>query len=126
MPSSQRGSMLYEYNFVPTAPTGAPANLMITGTTTTSLSLSWGSPPTDQQNGAIRHYMVLIMDVTNQTSWDIRVNGTTTTITGLNPFFTYNCSVAAITVATGPASFSVVITLPQSGRKLQLLLTCTQ
>ena len=57
------------------------------------------------------------MDVTNQTSWNTRVNGTEVTLTGLNPFFTYNCSVAAYTVATGPASFSVVITLPQSGRK---------
>ena len=55
------------------------------------------------------------MDVTNSTSWDVQVNTTSATIQGLNPFFIYNCSVAAFTVATGIISYSIEIRLPQTG-----------
>ena len=66
----------------------------------------------------IRYYTVYIMDITNGTSWDVRVNATGTTVQNLHPFFIYNCSVAAYTVATGPISCSITVRLPQAGQRL--------
>lgn len=76
--------------------------------------LSWDPPRFDLQNGVIRHYRVFITDTTNDTSWELTTNTTSLQIGNLQPFFTYNCSVAAFTIGLGPVSDSVVITLPQA------------
>ena len=101
--------------FCSSDPTGAPANLTAPRTTTTSLSLSWDPPRFDLQNGIIRYYTVFISDVTNGSSWELTSNTTRIQVSNLQPFFTYNCSVAAFTIGLGPTSDPVVIQLPQAG-----------
>lgn len=46
----------------------------------------------------------------------MNVNTTRATIRNLQPFFTYNSSVAAFTVGGGPISSSILVTLPQAGQ----------
>ncbi len=98
-----------------TAPSGIPTNFMTTQTTTSSISLSWNPPHNDNQNGIIRFYVVYIVDIINGTSWNIKVNTTSATIHHLQPSFTYNCTVAAYTVAIGPRSDYIVVKLPLTG-----------
>ena len=100
------------------APTGAPANLTAIQSTTQSLTLSWDLPRFDQQNGIIRYYIVTINDIANDTSWEVNVNATRTTIPGLQPFTTYNSTVAAFTVGRGPDSAPIMTTLPQGGQSV--------
>ena len=97
------------------APTGSPTNLTVPRTTTNSLSLTWGPPIFEEQNGIIRYYNIHVDDLTTNTGWDLTTNATRITINNLQPFFTYNCTVAAFTVSLGPISNSAVITLPQDG-----------
>lgn len=99
-----------------TDPTGAPVNLMAPYATTNSLSLSWMPPRFDLQNGIIRHYTVFIEDLTNNTSWQLRANTTRILVETLQPFFVYNCSVAAFTIGMGPVSSVLTIQLPQAGQ----------
>ena len=101
--------------------TGPPTNLAAPRTTTSSLSLTWNPPRFDLQNGIIRHYVVYIDDISNGNSWQLTSNVSRITINNLQPFFTYNCSVAAFTIGVGPISDSLVVTLPQA-RKLAIVI----
>ena len=109
------------FNLTFTVPTGAPSNLTAPRTITNSLSLSWNPPRFDLQNGVIRYYIIYITDVTNNTSWEETSNTTRITIYDLQPFFVYNCSVAAFTVGVGPISDPLVIRLPQAGQYYYML-----
>lgn len=78
--------------------------------------MSWNAPHFDEQNGKIRSYVVYIDDVTNGTSWKITTNNTKISITNLQPFFQYNCSVSAFTTGEGPISNPYMVTLSQAGK----------
>ncbi len=91
-------------------------NLTAPRTTTTSLSLSWSPPRFDLQNGIIRYYIIYVSDLTNSTNWELTTNLTRIVIGNLNPFYLYNCSVAAFTIGLGPVSNVVTIRLPQTGK----------
>ena len=91
-------------------------NLTVPRTTTTSLSLSWNPPRFDEQNGIIRYYVIYVSDLTNNTSWELTSNMTRVVIDNLQPFYLYNCSVAAFTVGLGHVSNSVMVRLPQTGK----------
>ena len=97
-------------------PTGAPLQLTAPQVTTNSLTLSWDPPQFDRQNGLIRHYVIYITDFRSGASWEVNVNDTRALIPNLQPFVTYNCSVAAVTIGVGPISESFVIRLPQDGK----------
>ena len=98
-----------------TVPVGAPSSLVIGSTTSTSITLSWSPPPEDQQNGMIRHYVV----ITEET--DSRRNTTLTSIHlqivlgDLHPFYTYKFAVCAVTTDIGPCAYYDPVQLPQDG-----------
>ncbi len=69
---------------------------------------------------SIRYYSVHLDDLTTNTSFDLTTNVTRITISNIQPFFTYNCTVAAFTVGLGPISNPVVVTLPQDGKENEL------
>ena len=53
-------------------PDGPPQNLNGTALNSTSIYLSWGSPPSEQKNGIVRQYLVNITET--ETGDEIRLS----------------------------------------------------
>ena len=94
------------------APSGAPGNLSYYNVTSSSFTLTWNAPPSEEQNGDIIGYTV---QVTHQNSGpDEHSHVTITTLsfmaTSLAQDTRYRASVAAMTrVGTGPYSAPISI-----------------
>ena len=94
-------------HFLYPAPIVAPANLHIVSISANELNVSWERPSEIDINGILRYYIIdyyIFSQRENRTS--VAVSGDTlyTVLSGLNNFTTYNVSVAAFTVGTGPSS----------------------
>ena len=92
-----------------TVPSGPPLNLTATVTPRT-MSLVWSPPHVDDRNGIITSYTVICslagIVVHRSTTSETRL-----TVTGLEPFTNYTCSVSAATVVgSGPAVVKNVVT----------------
>ena len=110
------------FYFLHTAPSAAPNDFNVETPTSTSLLLSWTPPPEDSQNGIIRSYVVNItrVDAVN----DVMVHSTTASsliVGGLEPFTSYQCSVAAVTINQGPFTISVVVQTLEDGKQTLFL-----
>ena len=105
------------YFYVPSlAPTAAPQNVTGFATGSRSLSLYWSSAPSQHWNGRVRSYHVNITDVfTNAVRWFRAYRTTRLTAFFLQPYSTYRCTVAAVTVAQGPQSAPITIQTYQDG-----------
>ena len=87
------------------SPPGAPAGLTVTGTTSSSVSLSWTAP-----SGTVTGY-----DIYENGTRTATASGTSTTITGLAASTTYTFTVSAFNSAgEGPQSSSVQATTSSS------------
>ena len=76
----------------------------------------WEAPPTELQNGVIRHYQVTTFEVdTGMTVTHRATASTAFTVGELHPYYTYRISVAAVTVAAGPSSLPVSVLTLQDG-----------
>ena len=98
-------------------PTASPESLSHTEVLSTSVVLQWNPPPSDQQNGLIRHYIINISEL--ETGQNYSLNTTSQTeqfISGLHPFYTYTFSVSAVTVASGPYSERYTVQTQQDGK----------
>ena len=69
-----------------------------------SIFLSWEPPLPEQQNGIIQHFTVTISSVETGDTISTSSMATNVTISGLRPFTSYQCSVVAHTIASGPAA----------------------
>ena len=80
-----------------------------------SILLSWNPPPPEDQNGIIRHYeVVLVALATGETH--IHTSATHfVTVSSLQPFTNYICTVAAETVAIGPYTEGMTVQTLQTG-----------
>ncbi|HLX50982.1 MAG TPA: glycosyl hydrolase family 18 protein [Streptosporangiaceae bacterium] len=88
------------------SPPGAPAGLTVTGTTSSSVSLSWTAP-----SGTVTGY-----DIYENGTRTATASGTSTTITGLAASTTYTFTVSAFNSAgEGPQSSSVQATTSSGG-----------
>ena len=92
----------------------APQNVSGVPTGSTSLSLYWSPSPNYQnQSGRIRYYHINITDATTRR---FTTNNTQLTVSSLHPYSTYQCTVAAVTVAQGPPSTPITIQTYQDGK----------
>ena len=74
------------------------------------MSLVWSPPHTDVRNGIITSYTVMC-SLADATIHHSKTGMTRLTITGLEPFTNYTCSVSAATVVgSGPAVVKNVVT----------------
>ena len=90
-------------------PSGPPLNLTALVTQRT-MSLVWSPPHVEDRNGIITSYTVMcsLADVIIHQS---KPSETRLTVTGLEPFTNYTCSVSAATVVgSGPAVVKNVVT----------------
>ncbi len=91
----------------------------MTITTSSAIALSWNPPPTDQQNGIIRYYIVYITEIGESgNTFELQTNGSNTvfTIENLLPIYTYSISLAAYTIRAGPATATSSVKIPESGK----------
>ena len=98
-----------------TAPTLAPRDVLLTAVDSTTLSASWMPPPLEHQNGIIREYRFNITERETGMAYYQVAAAPFLTLSSLHPFYTYICTVAAFTIARGPYSVEVNITMPEDG-----------
>ena len=85
--------------------------------TSNSVFLHWSSPPVQHQNGIIRAYNVIIYELETGQSNTLSSSQNQLIIGNaiLQPFYWYNFSVCAVTVAQGPCTeFYTLQTLEDS------------
>ena len=101
------------FSFV--APSSPPQAVVTSVLDSTSIFVSWNPPPQEMQNGIIRGYSLLVENEATGEVLSFSTQSTSHTVSGLRPYTSYNCKVAAITVATGPFSPDINITTLQDG-----------
>lgn len=99
-----------------TAPTGSVQNLSVVPLHSQALLLTWTPPPLNEHNGIIRSYEVYLTETDTGILKNYTTMSTSITVAELHPYYTYSCTVSAMTVAEGPASPAAIITTPEDGR----------
>ena len=85
-----------------------------------TVAIQWHPPAIYHQNGIIRKYVVQVLEASDSSNTIMTYNTTSTTavIGSLIPSFTYKFSVAAYTIAIGPYTALINMTLPEDGKFL--------
>ena len=96
-------------------PEAPPQNLDGSAINSTSLFLSWELPPSEQQNGIIRRYLVNVSEVETGNGIELSTRDTNIIVSDLHPFYHYNCNVAAVTIGVGPYTLPITIQTLQAG-----------
>lgn len=101
-------------------PSASPQNLQVNVVNSTFASVSWIPPSIDQQNGIITHYTVILYN--DETGYTLSFNTTEVflQLNNLHAFYNYECSVAAVTVSTGPTT-SVLFETPENGNAISAI-----
>ena len=108
-----------------TVPSGSPENLKIALVTSHTLNLSWSPPLVSHHNGFIMNYFI-ICSLRDSIIYSTRTSGPSLqlSITGLEPFTNYTCSVRAATVV-GDGPVAVIHTMTNEDCKLTLYIAAT-
>ena len=103
------------YPIIVTAPYSPPQSIQLSVVSSTSINLTWSPPPSNDINGVITEYHIIITEVI--TGREINLTSTTTSLVavGLHPYYVYKCIIRAFTVESGPYSEAVNITTPEDG-----------
>ena len=101
------------------APSGPPQSITVHANSARSLYITWNPPAAAEQNGIITSYTINITGVESGEQLQLLSESESANVTGLTPYTTYLCIVAAST-AIGPGPFSMQITnkTPEAGTKL--------
>ena len=87
-----------------------------------SVTLIWDPPPFEETNGVIQYYSIRVTELETARLIDLRSNITRATFTNLHPYYTYQCIVAARTIALGPYTDPITVQLLEEGNLFQ---SCT-
>ena len=77
--------------------------------------MTWDPPLPRQQNGMIDEYGINVTEINTGRRFQLSTNQTQITIGNLHPFYSYLCSVTAITVEEGPYTDSANVTTDEAG-----------
>ena len=102
-------------NVLTAAPSAPPQNLRHIAITATSVTLNWQPPPEEDRNGLIRLYYVFVTEPESGRSFTLNSTTISYSVHNLHPFYTYNFSVAAVTVAAGPISDNITLQTSEAG-----------
>ena len=97
-----------------TAPGSHPSNTTGTTLNSTHIYLTW-EPPEDP-NGNIHEYIVNVTEVETGRMFQLSTNTTSIIIGSLHPYYIYNCTVVAVTIAPGPFSTVITVRTDEAGR----------
>ena len=101
----------------PTAPSAPPNNLTEVTKTSSSVTISWGEVPCQDQNSVIVGYRVLYGAVTSGVGGTVaNTSGRTLTVNGLSPYTNYSIEVSAVNSdrAMGPYRSPLFVMTDQS------------
>lgn len=103
---------------MPVAPDSAPGSVMSSNITSSSLTLTWVAPQDTLQNGVIRHYIIMALEVNTGANFTYQAQSHTTFSVGdLHPYYTYRYNVHAVTIEVGPASLDHTVTTLQDSKQ---------
>ena len=98
-------------------PSAPPEDIQFLVTGSTTSTITWSPPPTDDQNGVVIYYSIIIEDLQFSAMNEV-INSTNTTyyLTGLNEFNEYSYQIAAATIeGLGTYSQAINFTTHQDG-----------
>lgn len=98
-------------------PTHFPVNLTEEVLNSTSFRLLWAPPPTEHHNGQIRRYRVNVTELETGQLLAFTTPETELVVTGLHPYYLYECTVSAETVAVGPYSAAIAVRTHEAGKE---------
>ena len=96
-------------------PSNAPVHLQGNAVNSTTVQLQWKPPAVADQNGVIRSYRINISVAETGSVFQLTSGTTALNISGLHPYYTYNLTVAAVTIGPGPFGVVLTIQLPENG-----------
>ena len=102
-------------NVLTAAPSAPPQNLRHIAITATSVTLNWQPPPEEDWNGLIRFYYMFVTELESGRSFTLNSTATSYRIENLHPFYLYNFSVAAVTIAAGSISDNITLQTSEAG-----------
>ena len=105
------------FNILYIDPIGTPSNTSGVALNSTHIHLTWDPPPVDQRLGELREYRITIVEL--ETSFTFQLSSppavTEATVGPLHPYYTYNCSILAVTVGEGPPSTIITVRTAEDG-----------
>ena len=105
------------------APSGYPLQVAGSSTSPTTILLTWSPPSMSDHNGVLTGYVIQATEIDTQLTIQHATSvANNFTISSLNPFSNYLCTVAAKTsVGLGPFSPGEVIQTQQSGMQINYI-----
>lgn len=97
------------------APSSPPQSVMLSPVSSTSIGLAWAPPAIGDRNGVITQYRITITVINTGQVISLTSNSVSTRVTGLHPYYVYECIISAFTVGIGPYSQALQITTPEDG-----------
>ena len=104
--------LLLVYHIVPT---GSPRYLSVNITSSSTVTLHWSPPDSHLLNGVIQHYIITLRNRETGQSTLLTSENTNFYNINLHPFYTYSCSVVAVTVGSSPA-INISFQMPEDGK----------
>ena len=98
------------------ASSGPPQNITGTAFNTTLISLQWLLPPAITVNGIVTKYVVNVEEVYTGQTYSLLTENMHISVGNLHPYYIYECSIAAYTIATGVFSSPINITTQEMGK----------
>ena len=100
-------------------PTGPPENVQVDAISSTSIKLAWHPPNPPDQNGIIQAYNITLTEAETGRQLNFQEEGTESVlvVNFLHPYYTYQCSISAVTIGPGPAAY-INVTTHQDGKKI--------
>ncbi len=97
-------------------PSNPPENFVGEAISSVSISLSWTPPDVVDLNGILRGFHIDVTEVETNKNYTLQVQGTQHLVTFLHPYYTYQFTIAAITVGTGSPSDVITVRTQEDGK----------
>lgn len=107
----------------PSVPISPPQSLTGTPLSSTDLQLDWYPPNTDTINGVLQYYAIYAIDIETGFIYEVNTTLTTYVLSSLHPYYTYVCSVHAVTVGEGPEA-RITVQMPEDGMNIYIYIYC--
>lgn len=114
-------SHAFFFFFCHIAPIGTPSNTSGIALNSTHIYIDWDPPPVDQHLGELREYRITVNELETLTSFQLSSVPAVTeaTIGPLHPYYTYNCTILAVTVGEGPPSTVITVRTAEDGKLIK-------
>ena len=114
-PIESQNPFTLHMTFFLAAPSDVPQNITIDAINASIAQLTWEPPTSDHRNGIIEAYIIKVLGLDDGVEFELTSNTHSTVVFGLHPFYRYQYSIAAQTIALGPFSNSITYQMPEAG-----------